>query len=123
MRRILSCALTFAGLVVLVAGAVRAADAEEGKAGEEAVRPAGLDTDGAALIDFFRRRTPGEKVRQNIEALVRNLGSNRFKLRESACKELVVIGPPALGPLREAARGADLETVRRAHRCIEEIER
>ncbi|HKB42161.1 MAG TPA: HEAT repeat domain-containing protein [Gemmataceae bacterium] len=123
MRRILSCTLTLLGLVILPAPAARAADAEETKGDEEAVRQAGLATDGPALVEFFRKRTPGEKVRQNIEALVRDLGSARFKLREKACKELVIIGPPALGLLRDVSRGRDLEATRRAQRCIEEIER
>jgi hypothetical protein len=121
MRPILSCTLTLLALVLVVPPA--RADGEETQADEEAVRGAGLETEGPALVDFFRKRTPGEKVRQNIETLVRALGSKSFRIRQNACKELVVLGPPALRLLREAASGSDLESARRAQRCIEEIER
>src|SRR5437764_14496619 len=75
-----------------------AAETDAVRADEEAVRHAGLATDGASLLEYFRKRTPGEDARQSIEALVRDLSHKRFKAREDACRALVVIGPAALAP-------------------------
>ncbi len=99
------------------------ADGDSVKSDEETVRSAGLATDGPALAEFFRRRTPGEKARESIEKLVGELGHARFRVRESASRELVVIGPAALPLLRLALRSGDREVELRAKRCIDEIER
>jgi hypothetical protein len=124
MRLVRCWVLTFAlALVGMGLPGAWGAEPDSVKADEETVRQAGLGTDGPALAQFFRRRTPGEKVWQNIEKLVRDLGAGRFKLREAASRELASIGPPALNPLRAALKSDDVEVVRRAKRCIEEIER
>lgn len=59
----------------------------------------------------------------NIERLIRQLGSDRFEDREQAAKELVAIGTPAIGPLRQALNSSDAEVVRQAKECIPLIER
>src|SRR5262245_42005959 len=107
-------------LVLALAAAAPPAGGAEGdgvRSDEETVRSAGLATDGAALAEFLRRRTPGEKARENIEKLVGELGHPRFKVRESASRELVVIGPAALVPLRRALQSGDREVELRAKRC------
>ena len=118
--------MSVAALVGCLLGGAAAggrADKEQVKADEEAVRHAGLGTDGPALVEFFRKRTPGEDARQNINALVRKLGHRSFRVRENACQELVVLGPPAVSRLQQAAKSKDPEVVRRAKRCLDEIEK
>src|SRR5258708_33512074 len=52
---------------------------------------------------------------QRIDRLIRQLGSDDFKERESATQALAGVGVPALGALRKAASAEpDLQTRRRA---------
>lgn len=78
-------------------------------------------TDGPALLAAFRSQclTPEAQVR--VRTLIDQLGDNSFKLREQAVAELVTVGPRAVPALREAARGGDLEKVRRAETCLARI--
>ena len=70
------------------------ADDEQVKADEEAVRGAGLATDGPALVEFFRQRTPGDNVRQNINALVGKLGHRSYRVRKRPAAHLSFSGRP-----------------------------
>jgi hypothetical protein len=58
---------------------------------------------------------------KHITQLVEQLGSPRFAERESASQALDVLGAAALPRLREAARGPDLETRRRAEELVARI--
>src|SRR5262249_61486054 len=58
----------------------------------------------------------------HIRALVRQLGADLYAQREEASQALSRRGRPALPLLREALKDSDAEIVRRAERCIEEIE-
>jgi HEAT repeat protein len=107
----------------LAGAAAGRTDDEQSRADEQAVSHAGLATDGPALVDFFRKRTPGEDARQTIDTLVRKLGHRSYRVREKACRELVVLGPPAASRLQKAARSKDPEVVRRAKRCLTEIDK
>jgi HEAT repeat protein len=78
--------------------------------------------DAAALLDFFRQRTLTDAGRQEVEGLVRQLGSERFELREQASRELAKRGPVVLPFLRAARKDADPEIRRRAEQCIGDIE-
>lgn len=49
-----------------------------------------------------------------IAAWVEALGAGQYSQRETATKSLIEAGPAALGPLREAIRGGDLEVSSRA---------
>jgi hypothetical protein len=86
------------------------------------LRESGVAGDGAALLAFFRGRTLTDADRRRIEEMVRHLGSTVYEEREQATRGLVRRGPPALPFLRRAADDPDLETRRRARRCLEEIE-
>jgi RNA polymerase sigma factor (sigma-70 family) len=58
----------------------------------------------------------------SIQRLIGQFASPKFAEREAAATELRRIGEPALGPLREAARGnADLEVKRRAEAVARDI--
>jgi HEAT repeat protein len=60
---------------------------------------------------------------QEIEQLVRQLGSLEFEERETASKRLEEIGEPALDTLRRAATGSgDVEVRRRAGQLVADLE-
>lgn len=56
-----------------------------------------------------------------IAALIKQLGNEEWNDRDDAQKQLIAIGWPALGALREARRNGDAELADRATRAIEEI--
>jgi cyclophilin family peptidyl-prolyl cis-trans isomerase len=89
---------------------------------EETVKAVGLGTDDAALIDFFRSKTPTDADRDRIAALIRDLGADEFRVREMASSELVKIGDAAISLLRQAKDSRDLEIARRAELCLGKIE-
>src|SRR5262245_9662911 len=97
--------------------------AERVKADEEILRNLDLSVDGPALVEFFRSRTPREQDRKAISELIRDLGNDRFTVREKATQKLLAIGPPAVPALKESLAGPDLEVVCRAKRCLAVIEK
>jgi HEAT repeat protein len=92
-------------------------------ADEKVVRDGGVGTDAAGLAAFFARRTLSDERRQQIESLVRQLGSHRFMEREEASRKLLAEGPPVLPFLRKVVQEGDLEMARRAESCAGEITR
>ncbi len=65
---------------------------------------------------------PETKDGTAIRRLIDQFASPKFAEREAAARELRRIGEPALGPLRETARGhADLEVRRRAEAVAQDI--
>jgi hypothetical protein len=100
-----------------------AAAADAARAADEAfLREAGLKTDGAALLEFFRKRTPTEADQARLAAAVRRLGDNAYPVREKASNDLIGAGRSALPFLRPALNDRDLEIARRARRAIDAIE-
>jgi hypothetical protein len=110
-------------IALLLTGAASAADKDRLKADADALAQADLGTDGLALIEFFKARTPGDKRLADIEGLIRNLGHNSFKVRQKANDELLKTGPQALGPLKAVLNDTDLEVQHRARRLVENIEK
>lgn len=90
---------------------------------EHMLRQAGANTDGAGLLAFIRARTLSDEQRKELTRKVRQFGNADFAVREKASRELIALGRAALPYLRPAVRDPDLETSRRARRCIEKIER
>ncbi|HTU20365.1 MAG TPA: HEAT repeat domain-containing protein [Gemmataceae bacterium] len=90
---------------------------------ERALRKAGAEVDGAGLLAFIRARTLSADQHKELANKVRALGSAEYTEREKASRELVALGRPALPYLRPAVNDPDLETSRRARRCIEKIQR
>jgi HEAT repeat protein len=76
------------------------------------------NTEGSALLAEFRKRTLTPAEQAKLLTLIRNLGDDTFVVREQATADLVAYGPLAVPLLREAARGTDLERVRRAEDCL-----
>ena len=112
--------LVVPALGLLLAAGSPAAPDEDG-ADEAALRSAGLRTDGAALLDFFRKRTPREADRARIAELVRQLGSDEFDLREKASQALVAQGAAARKALQGATGSGDPEVARRARDCLRQL--
>lgn len=98
-----------------------AADPEAGY-DEQLLREQQVATDPVGLLDFFRRRTPTDADRRELDRLVRQLGSDRFGEREEASRELTRRGPAALPALRQGLQSDDAEVVRRARKCIAVLE-
>jgi HEAT repeat protein len=82
-----------------------------------------LSATSADLTEFFRKRVLRPADRQQIEGLVRALGSDHFQDREDASRKLVEFGASVLPFVREAMRSTDQEVVRRSETCIEEVEK
>jgi hypothetical protein len=97
---------------------------DEGSAAdEEFLKNAAVGTDDAGLLRFFRKRSLSEADRQRLEWLIRRLGHESFLAREAASRELSDAGIPAKPFLQRALLEPDLEIVRRAEVCLQEIER
>ncbi|MBL8793758.1 MAG: HEAT repeat domain-containing protein [Planctomycetia bacterium] len=60
---------------------------------------------------------------QRVVALIRQLGADKFQDREAASRALEAAGAEALEPLRQAAKGTDLEIARRAAEIVPIVER
>jgi hypothetical protein len=110
--------------VFLLGGSVAIATADEAATPDEkTLREAGLETDGAALAEFLRKRTLLPEDQDKIAALVRQLGSPSYKspsykIRRKASAALVARGCPALAALDRALQDPDLEVSRRAEKAI-----
>src|SRR5260370_24726793 len=99
MTRVRLFFLPVAALLCLPwAGPAGAAD-EQTEADARLLKAAGV-TDGPSLVAFLRRRSPGGQEPGELEALVRQLGSESFEERERAPREVVGFGAAAL-PLLE----------------------
>lgn len=104
-------------------GPTRPAAVDSLQADEQALREVQLGTDGASLIKFFKARTLADADRSRLAALVVDLGSDAYELRERASQELIAAGAQAVPLLRQATRNSDIEVVRRAEHCLRLIDR
>jgi hypothetical protein len=87
----------------------------------ETLQKAGLKSDGAALLAFFRQRTLSAEQVARLADAVRRLGDNAFTVRQQASADLVKAGSAAVPFLRKALDDPDLEVARRAERCLQDI--
>jgi HEAT repeat protein len=115
--------LLVAGLLCLARPAFAGGPPDTSAADEKALKDAGLKTDSAALLDFFRKRTLTPTERGKVEGLIHQLGAAAFRTREQATTALITRGPLALELLRKAQKDSDLEVSRRAERCVEQIQK
>ena len=90
---------------------------------EQTLKGAGVTTNSAGLLGFFRARTSSSEERARLAACVRQLGARSFAVRQKAEQSLARAGRLALPLLRPATKDPDIEIVRRAERVIAEIER
>jgi hypothetical protein len=110
-----------AGLIVVLASAALFAAGAPG-ADEETLKKAGIDSDGPSLLEFFRKRTLDGDNQEQIQKLIKDLGSEDFDARETASGKLAAIGARAKPFLKTAANDADVEVARRAKECLEKID-
>jgi HEAT repeat protein len=89
---------------------------------KQTLETAKLGTDGPALLDFFRKRTPADKDLQRADGLIRQLSEDAFPVRQKAAEGLVALGLPALPPLRRALGHPDEEVRQRAAECLQVID-
>ncbi len=90
---------------------------------EQILRGAGLQTDGPALLAFFRTRSRTEADRGRLRELARQFAGPAGPERAAATAELVAWGPLAVPILRQAASDLDNpEAAARARRCLESIQ-
>jgi HEAT repeat protein len=105
----------------LGSGGARADDAGT-TADEATLRAAGLQTDGPALLEFFRKQTLSEADQARLAATVRQLGASSYRAREKASDDLEKAGRSAIYFLRAALDDPDPEIARRAQACLHSIE-
>lgn len=82
----------------------------------------GLASDGPALLDFFRKRSPSAADQKRLGGLIQQLGDRDFQTRETASTQLIALGPLALPELKRTLQDPDPEIRRRAEQCLEDIE-
>ncbi len=110
-------------IALILAVVVRAAEPDPDIAtAEKALRDAKQETTSAALLQFFRERTPTAKDRDRLADAVRRLGDDDFEAREKAEAELLRAGRMALPFLRRALQDDDFERSQRARRCLQQID-
>src|SRR5215470_11377519 len=111
-------------VALLTMGLLAAAPAPDPLAPDlELLRSVSVPTDGPGLLEFFRKRTPGESDRAKTAALIRQLADEDFFVREKAAETLIAIGPVAGPLLRDATKDPDVEVARRAEHCLAKIEK
>lgn len=90
-------------------------------ADEKIVKAAGVGTDAAGLLDFFKKRGGSDDKQAKIRDLIAQLGDDAFDKREQATTQLIAFGADAVPQLKAALKNADLEVVRRAEECLKKI--
>jgi hypothetical protein len=89
---------------------------------EATLRAAGLKTDDAALLNFFRSRTLSPAQQEQFRCLVKQLGAASYGQRARATAGLVKMGAPVKGLLLAVKKNAgDAETRRRAELCLRKL--
>src|SRR5262249_32957099 len=88
---------------------------------EQILTGAGVKTDTAALLAFFRDRTLDDTERPKLAALISQLGSDSYREREKAMTEIIRRGPVAVELLRNTTSD-NLEVTRRVEKCLRRIQ-
>src|SRR5262249_51008456 len=112
---------SLAGVVCLL---LAAPPAELDVTADEAVlRGAKVGTDGPALLEFFRNRTPAESTPAHIDALIEKLSSGKFREREKATAELLRVGLAARPALVKVRDHKDAEVRRRVEELLSAVDK
>jgi hypothetical protein len=120
MRRLALCAPCLALVCLAFGGGAVPGPAS---ADERFLKEQGVATDGAALLDFVKKRTLDSAALARIKKLVADLGDEDFDVRERASRALVELGIRARPFLRQARSDPDLEVRKRAERALAAIDR
>jgi hypothetical protein len=110
--------------VSLLLGAPSLASAQSSPPSDDdkVLAAAGLKTDAASLLDFFRRRTLTPAELNRLSRTVHRLGDQSYRVRNQAFNDLRRAGRLAINPLKEALRAPDPEVARRAHLCLDQVQ-
>ncbi len=119
--RVLTVVL-LAGLTAWAGSPVAPKPAEPISQDEQTLKLAGIATDGPALLEYFRRRTPRAAEQATLKQSAAQLGSSVYPVRVKATDDLISAGRSALPYLRDITRKGDAETARRAQYAIGVIE-
>jgi hypothetical protein len=118
-RFLITAVATFAAMLGLAAAADNPTEASPD---EEALRGAGLSTDGPALLEFFRGRSQVAVDPEEVRKLIGQL-SAAPEIRARAAAGLVARGPVVVPALRHAVNDlADATVTEHARRCLQWIE-
>lgn len=107
VRNVLAVA---AAALLLMAGAVAGQDEDRDEPKEQPKE----------AVPGLNHRRPA--TAEEIARLVKDLGEDRYAVRQKAMKVLEEIGQPAVAALSEAARKGPIETQRRAQQLLDRIE-
>jgi hypothetical protein len=120
VRRILAlCGVTLLAIVPSTIATPPAGDDEDLRV----LKTARVGTEGAALLDYFRKRTLTPAQRGQIRLLIPRLGDEAFAVREQASLELMALGPAAMAHLRAGQSNPDEEIKERLRACIGGLEK
>jgi HEAT repeat protein len=123
MRRPRIFAVLLGLVLALPATAQQPAAERPTAADEQALKNAGLNPAGPALVEFLHKRVSPETDADKLRALVRQLGDKAPEARDRATAELVSQGPTVIPLLRQAANDLDnAELAARARQCLALLE-
>ena len=94
------------------------AAAPDGSEDEKLLKAAKIGVDGPGLLDYFRQHTTTQTQKDHIQTLIRRLGDDSFKVRQTATTELAALGSAAVPSLRRALNDPDEELRERAETLI-----
>jgi hypothetical protein len=95
---------------------------KRGAAEEQILREAKVPTDNASLIAALRQRVLPDADQRELENLLKQLGSEKFAVRENAHAALLAQGLNALPVLRLAEQASDVEIKKQAEGLRAELE-
>jgi HEAT repeat protein len=114
------------GAIVLLVTSVHADPAAveaTGDEDEQTLATAGLKTDTASLLAFFRGRARDEIGAEQAAALLRQFAATDPSVRAEATAQLIALGPLAVPALRRAAQALDdFDLAQRARNCLQTLE-
>ncbi len=122
-KRRVFCALFLVSVLWASAASLATADPRDEDPDAWLFKKASLVPDDAGLANYLRGRAEAGAALSSVGELVARLGDDSFLAREEAAQKLTRLGPVALPKLRAAAKGTDVEAVRRARMCADHIQR
>jgi HEAT repeat protein len=123
MRRFVAFFLVTAALKLVSTAAESKQVPQPGNGGEEVLRAAGLNSDGDALVEFFRQRMEPKADFDELLALARQLGHADPDMRSQAMAKLVARGPWAVPALRHVVNDLNNPVAsKQARHCLDLLE-
>ena len=88
---------------------------------EQILQAARVGTRPADVLSFLRKQVLDSGSKQRAAEWIGQLSHDSFRVRETAVAQLIRLGPGVLPLLEQAKASSDLETRRRAERCVQAI--